>query len=831
MYRYYRSVGGLLVLAAILISISTRFAHNGFDAAGGTTELFVSPSGNDSWPGTATQPFLTIDKAKLAARSLIGNVTVNLRGGVYELSAPISLGSSDSGKSGGTITYRSYTNEAAVIRGSKSLDGYASVGSGIYEFDLTANGIGSVVVSDVYINGIRLSAARFPNAVDPNFNATDPWIGNFLYAASDQGTSKNSVKFSAGTLDTSKWTNPTTGKVNVFGNVNYTNEIQSIASVNPSARQITFSSNTLYDIMPNNRFYISHIREELDAPGEWFYDSVAKKLLLIPPAGVSLENSRVSVPVSDYIFSLNTAHDIRVENLVLEEVIKSPVYALNSHRTVVNANFIRHSGQHGVYIHGRSDTPRVERNELSDLGQHGIYIVGDSYYRKTLNNQSPIVSNNHIFQTGVVIKAGYGVAWKDVVGGEISHNEIHNLPRLAIFLTTNNVVVDQNLIYDLNKETEDSGGIYTLARSWLYRGNHIRNNVVKDTGGYGYVSGTWKYKYYTRGIYLDDYSSGNFVYNNIVARTVSGAYMVHGGMNNSVYNNIAANDSARQTYNQCIDLSSGAASYESMWTELQNMAANGFDQAKYFVQYPELSQVKATMSDLEICSANKFYRNILYYPGIPIHVHLVSKVINTSDTKYYKNLFWPGSGVSVTIRDAIPGATLQLPAWQALGYDTDSIVADPLFKDAAHDNFELDPSSPALGLGFEPIVTTVVGTTESPPDVLKEAVTNTNKITTKSNKKAEPAVTQNNPVVVPPAEPTADPGIELNTLEGNNHVDVLGYKLTVEQFRTVLGIGIAIGIFVTVSVAVLLPRTPVRRLIKAIANLFAKLFRRSARSR
>ncbi len=42
-------------------------------------------------------------------------------------------------------------------------------------------------------------------------------------------------------------------------------------------------------------------------------------------------------------------------------------------------------------------------------------------------------------------------------------------------------------------------------------------------------------------------------------------------------------------------------------------------------------------------------------------------------------------------------------SWQAQGMDLHSIVADPLFVDPAHDDYRLQPQSPALQLGFEPI--------------------------------------------------------------------------------------------------------------------------------
>ena len=48
-------------------------------------------------------------------------------------------------------------------------------------------------------------------------------------------------------------------------------------------------------------------------------------------------------------------------------------------------------------------------------------------------------------------------------------------------------------------------------------------------------------------------------------------------------------------------------------------------------------------------------------------------------------------------------------AWLALGYEQNSLVADPLFVDPLNHNYTLLPESPALKLGFKSIDLSTVG--------------------------------------------------------------------------------------------------------------------------
>ena len=52
---------------------------------------------------------------------------------------------------------------------------------------------------------------------------------------------------------------------------------------------------------------------------------------------------------------------------------------------------------------------------------------------------------------------------------------------------------------------------------------------------------------------------------------------------------------------------------------------------------------------------------------------------------------------------------IPLAEWRKMGFDTHSVIADPLFVNPANDDYRLKPESPALKLGFVPIDVSKIG--------------------------------------------------------------------------------------------------------------------------
>ncbi|MFD8725004.1 hypothetical protein ACFV2H_45435 [Streptomyces sp. NPDC059629] len=129
-----------------------------------TTSFYVDPvGGSDSNSGTSpATAFRTIQAAKAAVRAVNANmsddIVVNLRGGIYPLTGPISFGTSDSGTNGHTVVYQAYNGETPVVTGGKAITGWSAAANGEYKAS-----VGSLNFRQLYVNGVRATRARYPD--------------------------------------------------------------------------------------------------------------------------------------------------------------------------------------------------------------------------------------------------------------------------------------------------------------------------------------------------------------------------------------------------------------------------------------------------------------------------------------------------------------------------------------------------------------------------------------------------------------------------------------------------------------------------------------------
>jgi hypothetical protein len=695
---------------------------------------------------------------------------VALREGVYRINSTINFGASDSGKNGFKVKYVAYPEETPVLRASRDITGFAPTGQqGVFSTNLQSAGLfdnGSLVL---FYNGQLQQPARYPNYRAPDFGAIDPWAGNFLYATAPSLTADLKIYYDTTKLDASGWTTAPGSQVVIFTGPNYVNSFGGVASISQSTgtiniarinnqNQWSWDSAWPYDIRVGNRFYIQNVREALDAPGEWYYNPQTKDLFFYPPAPMG-QNDRVSLPAAYDIIRVEGGQNMEFSGLTLEEASGTGFLLHNSNNIVIANNEIRsivmndnkHPGtwgrvwpyvsSRGIYAYAEAASdPQfenivIENNSIHDIGGEGISLgsasttqanqdrSNEDYHFKNLVPHNHRITYNKVYDTGKVAAGTTAIKFRGV-GITVSHNEVHDVPRIGIGFQGNDDIIEYNLVYNVNRQTEDSGGITHGSRGWTYRNNTIRNNFVHDTGGYAFNnsgSGLYEFNKFSWGIYPDDFSSQFEIHDNVVARASKGMVQIHSGRDNYIHDNIGIEGAYSGLYAQGEwGKAADNASFQNMWNEVQNLAGWGFDTAKYYSKYPLLANIPnpATMAENTVFDNNKYDRNIIYYPGhASAPAYWVRHIIGTPNTAFTKNLLWNGGGSifvqepeavshggSYTWTNGAYVAFYNWTYWKQMGYDADSLIADPLFTNPAADDYTLQPSSPAWALGMHNVI-------------------------------------------------------------------------------------------------------------------------------
>lgn len=478
---------------------------------------------------------------------------------------------------------------------------------------------------------------------------------------------KDTLPYAPGTVKPS-WALAPDAEVHVFpGRGCRTHKaITRLAKLDEAARTIVIAGPecTVPKVI-GDRYFVENILEELDSPGEWNLDREAG-LLYYWPQAEPLEKSVVLAPVLGTVFEFRgdaagkeLLTDVRLVGLTIRDTDYSPddrcggsaaqekpgtVYLRGAQRCAVqNCRFLN-NGRYAVsFVGGRENT--ITGNDMAFAAEGGIVL------RSSAAN---VVSDNHIHDCGLVYKHVGGVYLEEAGASDnvVAHNLIHDMSRYGISLKEAGArnIIEYNEVYNCNLETYDTGGIEVTQNDRQFRSQSvIRYNRVHDTVGYSSLMGYGMFD--SRGIYLDSFAGGYTVSHNIVYRNSAGGVFVQGGKDNRIFNNIIANNGGPQYLN------------------------------------PNFQQH---------CSGLEFTRNVVGYGSPQMSLMWVysggEKVTRFDDNVYFHPL-----------GDLCYPVANRLAAWQRAGHDLHSVMADPQFVAPEKDDYSLQPGSPALKLGFEPI--------------------------------------------------------------------------------------------------------------------------------
>jgi hypothetical protein len=649
----------------------------------------------------------------------VKDVVVELSGGTYRLAAPLQFGPQDSGRNGHTVTWAAAPGAAVTISGGRLLHPHwqpVATGSKIMEAAVPAG----LNFDGLFVNGQRQILARYPN-YDPTASRLE---GSTTLANLNQ--------------ESAKWVDPSTALVRAmhcgdWGSVSFTvsgrtNNALDLHYVGDSNRgqdcglSVGNGPGRVGPVMAEN------VKEELDAPAEWYYDSKAGQLLYYPPAGTDLSTATVQTAEQDQLVTLtgasvsNPVHNITFDGLHFTDthrtlfdsafegdakgdwaiVRKGAVYMKDAVDITVTNSFFDQLGGNGVFMDGYNDGNVVSSNKFESDGASDVQIVGspdavrnysNNYYDmvavndtgtgpKTQNYPRAIEVKNNLMQNmGRFEKQSSGVNISMSENVTVDGNTIDGSPRACLNIedgTWGGDVITNNDIFNCVQETGDNGSINAWGRSrfWASSGN---NTLAPGTQFEG-----------TTGTKLTDQQAKDLMKLDVVKPiTIEHNRFWHDG-------------------DWAIDLDDGSSNFKL----LDNLILKGG--IKLRDGYERTVQNNLLVSGTTFEQVSHSDCGDVIEHNITLGRTAYNNVLNNPATAKYtidKNLFWNGGSAIVDNPDgsgnenfSSDGHTINTQSkWYRAGMDVNSLVADPKFAaadPAGQYDFTVGPDSPAVGLGY-----------------------------------------------------------------------------------------------------------------------------------
>ncbi|MEQ0564501.1 RICIN domain-containing protein [Amycolatopsis sp. NEAU-NG30] len=267
-----------------------------------TVTIAVSPSGNDANPGTPDQPVATPAKAQQLARAqAAGNtVVVQLAGGTYRLSAPLSFTSADSG-----VTWQSAPGQTAVLSGGSPVTGWSvqDAGQNIWVASVPAGSDSR----QLFVDGALAPRAAIPLS------------RNDVQITTTGMTIRNSALNYLATL-------PQQNRIEVESQNSFTDRyapVDRISGTTITMQQPAWNNNnwgydTLAKPFGGGQLYLENSYSFLKSTGQWYLDPQAGKLYYKAPGGWVPGSHEVVLPRLTSLVQISGTYDNPARNLTFK---------------------------------------------------------------------------------------------------------------------------------------------------------------------------------------------------------------------------------------------------------------------------------------------------------------------------------------------------------------------------------------------------------------------------------------------------------------------------------------------------------------------------------
>ncbi len=515
-----------LIKSSTLILVFIFFAVHVY--AGVQATYYVSPSGRDADPGSLSQPFATITKARDIVRAINGNMTgdivINLMDGTYELASTFTLSATDKGTNGHNIIYQAYRCETPVISGGIKITNWTihDAVKNIYKATVGT----SIDTRQLYVNGLRATRARSDDAAG--------------WAESGNGYNCPTAVASWGNISNVEVVSRKLWKC-------HRGPIASVSGTHAVMAQPYWNNlHAQFDAPP---YWIENAYELLDTEGEWYLDRTAGVLYYRPRAGESMTTTEVILPKLEMLVSGSGVSNVQFKGITFSHVTwLYPNFGMGfacaqSEAMWTVPGWTGWKQLPGNVAFDHCSNMRFENNTFEHLGVTGLQlytgcsnnIIYDNIFRDisgsaiSIGNmdgfvtptpaagdevKDNIVDNNFITKTGVEYEGCVGIFVGYTEHTILTHNELRSLPYTGIsvgwgwntnIISGRNNEISYNYIDSVMTVLFDGGGIYTLSAQPGAEVHHnFLNHQFHDYGS----------------LYLDNGSTNMHWHHNVVAHSI-----------------------------------------------------------------------------------------------------------------------------------------------------------------------------------------------------------------------------------------------------------------------------------------------------------------------
>jgi hypothetical protein len=635
-----------------LLEILRRHGRDGFFAAAKptrrslpefrpTVRFYVSPSGNDDNPGSDSQPFATLERARQAVRDLKraglppGGVAVVIRGGVYPVRQTFRLCEEDSGTADSPVIYQAAYGETPVFSGGLRLTEFRPVREPailerlpevarphVLQVDLNSLGIQRVSplvlggfasgrgfrtfpLIELYWDKKPLVLARWPNQGFVHVqkvseqNPINTWAG--------PGTSTGPIYFLDDRL--SRWAKEPEVLLYGYWYWGWADSYELVERIDPATGAIFLKPpHARYGYASGRPFYALNLLCELDSPGEWYLDRTSGMLYVWPPSDPAKAEAELALFAEPFVVLENTRH-IYFERITWELGAADAIYIRGAEQCVFAGCTVRCFAGDGV-IFGEAQLVTEQATgpipvsgsgllscDIYTMGRGGVVLSGGD--RRLLVPGKNFVENCHIYELSRIDHTYTPAVLVSGVGHHVAYNLMHDIGSSAIRLGGNDHLVEFNEVFRAVLESDDQGAVDMFGDP-TFRGNVFRYNYWHHIGGW--QDPRQADALYRAGIRFDDAISGNLVYGNVfyrasVGRQGFGGVQIHGGKDNIVDNNL---------FLDCWAAISFSPWGLERWRQFVRgrLEKGDIDRQLYLRRYPELERLE------EDPNVNFIYRNV-----------------------------------------------------------------------------------------------------------------------------------------------------------------------------------------------------------------------------